>query len=514
MHNLQQTGGIAGRRIARYAFSLNLVLLLTSLGLAACGSGSTSPAVSIEPSGPSPFISIVHLDGYDPSTLASVQYTIAPKPGSASRPVHVQYSMAALGARGYLSNGSLAVPVFGLYAGYANQVLMTLTTVDGAQIPLAITIPTEYYVDPTGIYTKPTIVMPRAAGSQLGFDFIYVRSGLGSPVIIDTDGEIRWVAPGVSNSISSTLVGDTFVIGDPTQPTVYRLRLDGNLTSGPLPPSGYIDFNHDIERGKIGLLAEVDAAANGTENFESNVIELRDPSSDSIVIPHRWDLGAILTAYMTSQGDDAAAFVRPGVDWFHSNSAIYDPSDDSVIVSSRENFVIKLDYRTGAIKWILGDPTKYWYTFPSLRAKALTLAPGGLYPVGQHGLSITPDGLLMLFNDGLGSLNEPAGAPPGITRTYSAVSAYSIDPTAMTAQEVWRYDAGQSIFSPFCSSAYETADRSLLVDYAIADDESEALIVGLDSNHEVVFELGYPTSGCATSWNARPMALDDLMIER
>ena len=44
------------------------------------------------------------------------------------------------------------------------------------------------------------------------------------------------------------------------------------------------------------------------------------------------------------------------------------------MVSSRENFVMKLDYHTGNIIWILWDPSKYWYTFPSLRAKALTLA--------------------------------------------------------------------------------------------------------------------------------------------
>ena len=95
-----------------------------------------------------------------------------------------------------------------------------------------------------------------------------------------------------------------------------------------------------------------------------------------------------------------------------------------------------LGYSTGMIIWILGDPTKYWNTFPSLRAKALTLAPGGLYPIGQHVLSITSDGLLMLFNDGLGSLNQPASEPAGQTRTYSAVSAYSIDQASMTATEV------------------------------------------------------------------------------
>jgi hypothetical protein len=35
--------------------------------------------------------------------------------------------------------------------------------------------------------------------------------------------------------------------------------------------------------------------------------------------------------------------------------------------SSRENFVIAIDYDSGNIKWILGDPTKHWYEFQSLR---------------------------------------------------------------------------------------------------------------------------------------------------
>ncbi len=89
---------------------------------------------------------------------------------------------------------------------------------------------------------------------------------------------------------------------------------------------------------------------------------------------------------MTAAGDDPTPIVRPGIDWFHMNSTVYDQRDDSLIVSSRENFVVKIDYSTGAIKWIFGDPTKskYWYNSPSLRAKALTLAGGGLYPDGQH----------------------------------------------------------------------------------------------------------------------------------
>jgi arylsulfate sulfotransferase len=484
-------------------------VIVASLALSGCAGEPSSPGVSTLSS----FTSLVRLSGFELSTVTAVQYTIAPKRASVSKPVHVAYSLSALVARGYVAPDSITVPVFGLYAGYDNQVAIEIETQAGAPISRRVRILTPAYVDPSGIYSHPSIITSRVAGSDLAFDFIFIKSALGSPVIIDTDAEIRWAAPGIGNSTSSTFIGDEFVIGDPLKPAVYKLRWDGSITQGELPSSPYIDFNHDIDPGKYGFLAEVDGAFNGgVESRESNVIEFQDSSAISIL--NQWDLGAILSAYMSSQGDEPAAFVRPGVDWFHSNSAIYDPSDDSVIVSSRENFVIKLDYKTGTIIWILGDPTKYWYTFPSLRAKALSLAPGGLYPIGQHALSITSDGLLMLFNDGLGSVNQPSGEPAGQSRTYSTVSVYSIDEASMTATEVWDYDAGKTIYSEICSSAYEAAGKSILVDYAVADNLTEALLVGLDSSHNIVFEYQYPTSGCNTSWNARPIPLDDLKIDQ
>jgi arylsulfate sulfotransferase len=85
----------------------------------------------------------------------------------------------------------------------------------------------------------------------------------------------------------------------------------------------------------------------------------------------------------------------------------------------------------------------------------------------------------------------------------------------MTATEVWDYDAGKTIFSEICSSAYEGADKSIVVDYAVADNFTEALLVGLDSSHNIVFEFQYSNrAGCNTSWNARPIRLDDLQIDQ
>jgi arylsulfate sulfotransferase len=337
-----------------------------------------------------------------------------------------------------------------------------------------------------------------------------MKSGLGSPVIVDTDGAVRWAVPGaVSDALSTALQGDQFVIGDASAAVVHQIGLDGTIKQSSVTSPAITNFHHNIDQGSVGLLAEVNTQTNGVQNIESNVIEMTEQGT----ILDQWDLGAIIGAYMQSMGDDAAAFVRPGIDWFHNNSTTYDASDDSVIISSRENFVIKVDYHTGNIIWILGDPTKYWYTFPSLRAKALTLASGGLYPIGQHAVSLTTDGHLLLFNDGLGSQNQPAGAPAGETRTYSVVSAYSIDASTMTAQNIWNFEDGQTIYSDICSSAYKAPGNSLLIDYATASAGRQALLVGLDANHGIAFEFQYPTQQCSTSWNAVSIPLESMTLE-
>jgi arylsulfate sulfotransferase len=508
-----------------------LAIAIAALSFSGCGGSETTAAkpalaqtyffqndasrsnalIESDTPGASPFIARLLVQVDDPLLLTAIEVKIQPKPGSVSKAVDIRYSNAALSDRGYLavSTNTVNVPVFGLYSGYTNQVLVNLFFEDGTTRTLTRNVTAPPYYDPTGIYQHLTIVKQRSAGSSLGYDFIFMKSSVGSPVIVDTDGEIRWVAPGVSNSTSSAFHDNQFVIGEATAPIVQQLRLDGTLSETALALAVATMFTHNIDFGKTGLLTDVTLETDGVQNIMSNVLEIEDTGA----VLNRWDVGAILTAYMTSRGDDASAFVRPGVDWFHNNASIYDSSDDSIIVSSRENFVIKLDYQTGRIIWILGDPTKYWYSFPSLRAKALLLSPGGLYPIGQHAISITSKGHLMLFNDGFGSLNQPAGDPAGESRTYSAVSAYSIDTATMTAQNVWNFNAGKTIYSDLCSSAYEAPDTSLLVDYSTADGGAEAMLMGLDLNHQVVFEFQYPSHNCDAGWNAVPFALDSLTVD-
>jgi arylsulfate sulfotransferase len=324
-----------------------------------------------------------------------------------------------------------------------------------------------------------------------------------SVVVVDTDGEVRWV--GTSTASASTIFTSTgFVVGSPTSTQVARLELDGEVTGTQVADPSLVEFTHNIDRGKVGLLAEFDAQG------EMNATVAEIDSAGTLLAG--WELGDLLAAYMAEAGDDPSLFVRPGTDWFHLNAATYDPRDDSLIVSSRENFLTKIDYATGHPIWILGDPTKYWAQFPSLRERALTLLSGG-YPIGQHATSITSDGLLMVFNDGTPSVNQPAGAPAGQALSASAVSAYDIDPVAMTAREVWRFEHQPALTSAYCSSAYE-AGQSLLVNYAQADNGSTVRVLGLDSSRQVVFDLAYRnTAACDTSWNAVPVPFDALRFD-
>ncbi len=118
----------------------------------------------------------------------------------------------------------------------------------------------------------------------------------------------------------------------------------------------------------------------------------------------------------------------------------------------------------------------------------------------------------MVFNDGLASQHAPEGAAPGHDRTFSTVSAYVIDPTAMTAQEVWQFDNG--LYSRICSSAYEARDRSLLVDYAVSDGGVTTRLLGLDADHQPVFDFAYRNdNSCDTGWNSVPVPLDDLRVD-
>jgi len=486
------------------------VLIIFTHLAGASEADDTTITITGDTAGVTPFISNLTLEVSNTTVLKSIQFAIGPKPGSVTRPLSGTYGNDYLLSRGFEQPPpatTVTLPVYGLYAGYTNTVTLTYAFLDGSSKQAVTSITTASFDDQGCGYNSPTELQPRTSSTSLSYDYIFDRSACGdySPIILDSDGALRWVSPLATESAlfaSSTFYNNAVYLTQTSQ--LFRVELDGAFDLlADYSNIGVVNLHHNIDVGKTGLLIDPDT----TSYFESEVLEIN--SSDGAVLK-TFNMADIISAAMIAGGDDPSQFVYPTpTDWFHLNGAAYNRADDSLVVSSRENFVICLDYETSAIKWILGDTTKKWYQFSSLKRFAMTVAPGSLPPIGEHAPSITFDQGLMVFDNGQASLFQ---VPPGEERTYASPRKYTIDLTANVATEVWNYPQNETILSPFCGSIYEDAPFNYLVDYAFVNGTlpppQYAQLLGLDALGEQIFYYQYPTTGCSTAYNSIPIHLE------
>lgn len=498
--------------------TLPLALLFVALAVVAPlanadQASQTTITLTDQAPGVTPFIAKLTFTASDLTPIASVKFTVAPKAGSVTRPLAATYTKAYLQGRGYVDGAArkVTVPVFGLYAGQSNTVTVTYLFADGSSSSSTATVETEAFDQPS--LSNPNVVQPRTTTTQLSYDYILVASSNSThaPTIIDTDGAVRWVGTdGVQNHYCAFYQNGVYHFAGTK---LVRMELDGSFRAlADYGSQGAIGFSHNIDPGKYGIILDVNTGA------WLDCIHFEVDGEGRIL--KKWNLADIISAAMTAGGDDPSGFVHPATgggfgspsDWAHDNAVTYRKSDDSIIISSRENFVICLDYESGAIKWIFGETTKAWYQYPSLRKYALTAAPGTISPDGQHAVSITHDDDLLLFDNG-----EPSAShtPAGPRRPYSAARKYKLDLDNKVATEVWTFDNNKSVRSAFRSSVYEDAPDNYLVDYAVAgngDGTIRAEILGLLPSGEKVFDYNYATDYGFVAYRSLPIHLEDLMF--
>lgn len=128
------------------AFLLFACTALLSTGIwnrvAANHADSTTITIRGQTPGPTAFISKVDLTAASVDSVTSIRFTIAPKPGSVTRPISATYALGYLQSRGYVDSakGQITVPVFGLYADYSNTVTLTYSFHDGTSRSENLTI--------------------------------------------------------------------------------------------------------------------------------------------------------------------------------------------------------------------------------------------------------------------------------------------------------------------------------------------------------------------------------------
>ena len=487
------------------ALVASLTLAISALATPATAAAATGITVR-EATVSSEFVGQVVLRGVPSSLLQSITFTIVPKSGSTAKAISVTYSKAYLVAQRKLGSRvkEATIPIFGLYAGYNNTVRITEKEVYRKAKTTTVHMTTAAY---TGFFSAATRfdVTPRNAAIPLDYSYMLVKhlhNGLG-PVILDIDGNIRWAGrPGMNSQGAYFWDGSIYLDngeGWNGGSKFFRMDMTGAVTEvADYASEGVWGLHHNYDPGKNGLLLEVNLNVGGATHVESTIFEV----NKSGVILDRWNITQIVREAMSAAGDTPDAFVRDGADWFHNNAATYWAATDTLVVSGREDFVIGIGYTDKQIKWILGDLSKAWATYPSLRAYALTMSPGSIAPIGEHAVSITPDGNLMLFDNGEHSYNQ---TPAGDDHTYSAPRKYSINLVTKTATEVWNFKHNESIRSSICSSVYQQGS-SYLIDYAHGND-GYLHLVGVGAADATAFE--YTWAGqCWDGWNARIINLE------
>jgi len=121
-------------------------------------------------------------------------------------------------------------------------------------------------------------------------------------------------------------------------------------------------------------------------------------------------------------------------DWSHGNGLYYDERDSSIIASFRfQEALIKIDYHSRDIKWILGDSIGWKDEY-----KAKLLQPTGDIDwfYHQHAPSLNAAGQLLIF-DNQNYQAMPFETPVAAGESFSRATVFEIHEEDRTVRQIW-----------------------------------------------------------------------------
>jgi len=379
------------------------------------------------------------------------------------------------------------IPVYGLYADTLNHVTLGKADRKGQLAQTTLDLQTEPL--PVFIQNFKIDKVDRNKYSP-GFNFTFLDNKL----IFDIDGAVRWYSTEATQKIFTKLSNGRYlyIYGSnlDTLKLGWKLEEEADLLGKVF--SVYIitdGIHHDIFELPNGnlLVTSSDLKSDTIEDFIYEV----DRKSGHIV--RRIDLKQILDVNRPPE------IGKPSNDWFHLNSIVYDPTDRSIIISSKaQSAVVKLSYPGMQIKWILG-PHDNW----SAKYQPYLLTPLGdnfEWQWSQHDATIygtrspADDSIdILLFNNGIFRSFDLASATPGAD-LYSNLIHYRINEKAMTVEEVWQYgrENGAATFSSVYGSASLLPNGNILGCWGYIKYKLTKIIEVDPSSNKVVFQATEP----------------------
>lgn len=344
--------------------------------------------------------------------------------------------------------------IYGLYANYNNEVI-----IEYKNVKKTINIQTSKLPDD---FILPTSV--KADKNKLDNDFyFFTPSSKGYSCAYDVNGDVRWYLTNYAlwdNSKISNghiLVSTERLINSPYYMTgLYEIDMLGKIYKEYSLPGGYHHDYYEMPNGNL-LIASNDFN-NEAGTVEDYIVEV-DYNTGNIV--KSFDLKDILNMN-DGQSENWTAY-----DWFHNNSVWYDEKTNSITLSGRhQDAVINIDYDTGKLKWIIGDPTNWSKEYQKYFFKPV--GNNFEWQYSQHAAMITKEGYVFLFDNG-NNKSKIKDNYVDAKDSYSRGVMYKINTDKMTIEQIFEYgkERKSEFYSPYISD----------VDY-------------LDKNHYIIHSGG------------------------
>ncbi|MEE0510048.1 MAG: aryl-sulfate sulfotransferase [Peptococcaceae bacterium] len=299
------------------------------------------------------------------------------------------------------------------------------------------------------------------ADDYLGDNLMFMTPSLNShPVAYDHNGEIRWYLTELFNFDIKRAKNGNLLYGSPRfvhapyhTAGLCEMTIGGKILKEYRIPGGYHHDHFEMPDGNLLIL---------TQDLDSGTLEdmcvLVDRQTGDIL--KTWDYKDVLPTDVASSGS------RTDHDWFHNNSVWYDEKTDSIVLSGRhQDAIVCLDFQTGALKWIIGDPEGW----PQDMVERYFFTPiGDLdhfdWQYEQHAAVVLPDGDIMCFDNGHWRSKNPQHYLKN-RDNFSRGVRYRIDTERKTIEQVWQYgkERKAEFFSPYISNVEYYRDSYYLV---------------------------------------------------